>query len=148
MFKHILFPTDGSDISERAGRHALDLARCTGARITVLHVIPPYIEPIPDVMGAYSSGLPPMEYEKAARSEAKKMLQVFSNQATAAAVACEAAVDVSPAPWEAIVRIANDRGCDAIVMASHGRGGLSALILGSETTKVLTHSKLPVLVTR
>jgi nucleotide-binding universal stress UspA family protein len=89
-----------------------------------------------------------MEYEKAARSEAKKMLAAFNQKAMAAGVACEGAVDVSPAPWEAIVRIANDRGCDAIVMASHGRGGISALILGSETTKVLTNSKLPVLVTR
>jgi nucleotide-binding universal stress UspA family protein len=148
MYQHILFPTDGSGISRRAAQQAIALARAVNARITALHVIAPYIEPMPDLMGAYASALTPQDYEKAAKGEATTLLEKVQAQAREAGVECETRIEMDPAPWNAIVRIAQQLGCDAIVMASHGRRGVSGMILGSETAKVLTHCKVPVLVTR
>ena len=147
-FRHILLPTDGSDISERAARSALSLARTLGARLTALHVIPPYMPPLPDLTGGYTYTMTEAEYERAVRAEADQMLAAVATLAREAGVPCETLSVVSNVPWEAIIRTAAERECDAIVMASHGRKGLSGLILGSETTKVLTHCSIPVLVTR
>jgi nucleotide-binding universal stress UspA family protein len=148
LFRHILFPTDGSDISGRAARSAVILARTLGARLTALHVIPPYLPPLPDLTGGYTYAMTENEYARAVKAEADQILATVSELADEAHVPCEAVSTLSNAPWDAIIRTAGERGCDAIVMASHGRKGLSGLVLGSETAKVLTHCAIPVLVTR
>jgi nucleotide-binding universal stress UspA family protein len=147
-FRHILFPTDGSDISDRAARRAISLARSLGAKLTALHVIAPYVPPFPDLTGGYASAAGKDDYESATRGHAEQILGAVCDAARADDVACESLHVVSSTPWDAIVRTAKERGCDAIVMASHGRKGVSALVLGSETVKVLTHCSIPVLVTR
>jgi len=148
LFRHILFPTDGSNLSVKAARYAVELARSLGARLTALHVIAPYMPPFPDLTGGYAYATGEEEYQQAAQGEASQVLGTVGEAARAANVPFEAVQATSRAPWDAIVRTAQERGCDAIVMASHGRKGVSALVLGSETVKVLTHCNIPVLVTR
>jgi nucleotide-binding universal stress UspA family protein len=148
MFKHILFPTDGSDLSERAAATAIALAQKLGARVTALHVIPPWSPPLPDMAVGFTYAMSEEEYDRATHAQAEQMLGRVEADAAAAGVPCDDAVVIAGAPWDAIVRTARERGCDAVVMASHGRKGLASLVLGSETTKVLTHSDIPVLVTR
>ena len=148
MFRHVLFPTDGSDISASAARTAVSLAKSLGARLTVLHVVRPYVEPAADMMGAYSYIMTADAYERATKAETATLLADVAQLASASGVPCETASVIHSAPWEAIIKTARERACDAIVMASHGRKGMVGLILGSETTKVLTHSSIPVLVTR
>jgi len=111
-------------------------------------VIPPYTPPLPDLSGGYTYVMTETEYERAVRAEADQMLGAVTDSAAEAGVPCQALSVVSGSPWDAIIRTARERGCDAIVMGSHGRKGVSGLLLGSETTKVLTHCDIPVLVTR
>ena len=149
MFKHILVPTDGSTRSARAAAFASRLAHAHRARITALHVIAPFapaayldgVAPYPELYSAKA-------YERACEANAARLLGRVARRAAAAKVRCETVHVYADSPWRAITKAARSRGCDLIVMASHGRAGLGALILGSETTKVLTHSKTPVLVTR
>ena len=148
VFRHILFPTDGSNLSANAARYAVTLARALGARLTALHVTAPYMPPFPDLAAAYAMATGEEEYQRITQAEAERILGAAAEAARAADVPFEAARAVSGTPWDAIVRTAQERGCDAIVMASHGRKGVSALVLGSETVKVLTHCDIPVLVTR
>lgn len=145
MFKHILIATDGSDRSERAIRLAVDLARTAGASITAVMATWP-IPPI-YVQGAAST-MRNEELEQNARDFAKRCLAVAADAARLAGVACETVHAIEAHPHEAIVRTAEANRCDLIVMASHGRSGASAVLLGSETQKVLAHTKLPVLVSR
>jgi nucleotide-binding universal stress UspA family protein len=147
-FRHILFPTDGSELSDRAAGTALALARSLGARVTALHVVPPYTPPLPDMAVGFSYGMTMDEYDRAVRAQADQMLARVVEQAGACGVPCDTDVVVDASPWNGIVGEARRRGCDAVVMASHGRSGLAGLVLGSETNKVLTHSEIPVLVTR
>jgi nucleotide-binding universal stress UspA family protein len=147
-FRHILFPTDGSDLSERAADTALSLAKSMGARVTALHVVPPYAPPLPDMGVGFTYTMSEDEYDRAVRIQADEMLARVVERAVESGVDCDTRVVVDSAPWNAIVDEARKRGCDAVVMASHGRRGLAALVLGSETQKVLTHSAVPVLVTR
>ena len=149
MFHRILVPTDGSALSTRAAAYALKLARANHARIVALHVIPmfkpsTYADGVVPYAELYSS----TEYRHATETYAKRMLGRIAKRAAAAKVPCEVAHTMSDAPWRAITSEARKRGCDLIVMASHGRRGLKSLLLGSETTKVLSHSRTPVLVTR
>jgi nucleotide-binding universal stress UspA family protein len=148
MFRHILFPTDGSEISDKAAATAIGLAKALGARLTALHVVPPYLPPLPEMGVGFTYAMTEDEYDRAVTAQAAEMLAKIEEAAATAGVACDTATTTSPAPWDAIIRSARERGCDAIVMASHGRRGLAGLVLGSETTKVLTHSTIPVLVTR
>ena len=148
MFKHILFPTDGSEISTKAAATAIGLAKSLGARLTTLHVVPPYVPPLPDMGVGFTYAMTEEEYDRAVKAQAGEMLGKVCEEAYASGVTCDTATATSSAPWDAIIRSARERGCDAIVMASHGRKGLAGLVLGSETTKVLTHSNIPVLVTR
>jgi nucleotide-binding universal stress UspA family protein len=148
LFRHILFPTDGSNLSANAAGYAVELARSLGARLTALHVIAPYMPPFPDLSGGYAFATGEEEYRHAAQGEASRLLGAVGEAARAANVPFESVQATSRTPWDAIVRTAQEHGCDAIVMASHGRKGVSALVLGSETTKVLTHCSIPVLVTR
>ncbi len=147
MFRHILVPTDGTELSKRAAAAAIEQARATGARLTVLHAMPPAT---PLVFGellpvAY---MPPDEHEKLVGKAADIYLADIKAQAVAAGVECRTAKVTSDFPAEAIIEAAKKRRCDVIWMASHGRRGIAAVLLGSETQKVLAHSGLPVLVYR
>jgi nucleotide-binding universal stress UspA family protein len=147
-YRHLLVPTDGSKLSESAVRIAARLARALGARITAIYVVP---EGVPTLFSGdklYGSGILGREYAALARREARKALAVVEIEAKLAEVSYSSVQPLARRPWQAIIRAARSRRCDLIVMASHGRGGLKALALGSETAKVLAHSKIPVLVCR
>ena len=147
MYKNLLVATDGSKLSSKAVAHAIGLAQAVGAKVTVFYAAPDY--PMP----AYADGVvyEPVsrkEYSKLAAQDADKILNEAAAKAKAANVECKTTYSIAAAPWEAILDAAKKNKCDAIVMASHGRRGISAVLLGSETQKVLTHGKLPVIVVR
>ena len=147
MYTHLMVPTDGAKLSDKAVAHAIELAQALRAKVTFFYASPQY--PLP----AYADGviyepLSKREYGQMATKEAEQILGRAMDKATAAGVDCARMHAIAATPWEAILKAAKKAKCDAIVMASHGRSGLSALLLGSETQKVLTHSKLPVLVVR
>ena len=145
MFKHLLLPIDGSKLSEAALQKGVEFAKSLNARITGFYVMPEYhilayrTEMVEDTKE---------EFAKDCRSHADQYLAVVEKAAKAAGVACDTAVATSDHPYEAIIQAAQDKNCDLIMMASHGRRGVQGLLLGSETQKVLTHSKIPVLVYR
>ena len=148
MFKNILVPIDGGELSDAAVKRACSFAREAGARLTFYHAKPGYYP-------AYVGGelvLADTVAEQAALSardrRAEALLRVAARVAADADVACETLADESDSPYLGIVAAAEAGGCDLIFMASHGRRGASALLLGSETQKVLTHCKIPVLVYR
>jgi nucleotide-binding universal stress UspA family protein len=148
MFKHILLPTDGSKLSDRAVQRGIELAAEIGAGVTAMHVIPEF-----RMMADESFVLPntaelKARYEKESKARGSRMLDKIADRARAAGVKCECVIVLGHAAYELIIETAKKRKCDLIVMASHGRRGVSALLLGSETAKVLTHSKIPVLVVR
>jgi nucleotide-binding universal stress UspA family protein len=147
MFTQILVPTDGSKLSQKAIRSAVQLAQASGATVTGAYVIPPY-EPSRGESAIYVAGLTAERYKQATQREARKALAALKVEAKLASVPCETMTVTASSPWEGIVASAKQRKSDLIVMASHGRRGLSGLVLGSETNKVLTHSKIPVLVCR
>ncbi|MBN8486632.1 MAG: universal stress protein [Burkholderiales bacterium] len=142
MYRNILVPTDGSDITAKAVQAALTLAKTLGAKLTVISVK----EPFPYSAISEMQPVPPQEFYDAQERIAAARVKTVAEAAAAAGVACEAATVEAVHPWEAIVDHAKRQGCDLIVMASHGRRGVSALLLGSETQKVLTHCQVPVLV--
>ena len=150
MFKRILVPTDGSALSARAVKYAVKLARSSGARLVAFHAIPAF-RPIAYGDGAFAP-YPELysepEYKRVAEKAAQRMLDRAAAMAKAGKVRCETRTAYGAPPWEAIIKAAKSQRCDLVVMASHGRKGLSGVLLGSETTKVLTHSKTPVLVCR
>ena len=149
MFKHILVPTDGSALSLKAAKAAVDLARVHGAKITAIHVMAPYVPPTGgDGIMYYPDSYSPQEYQKAVEKEAQRALAKVKQAAQAAKVPFASLAVTHDQPWESIVATAKKKKCDVIVMASHGRRGIAGLLLGSETTKVLTHSRTPVLVCR
>ena len=147
MYKHLLVATDGSKLSGKAVAHAIALAKPLGAKLTAFFAAPEMPLPI-YAEGVVFQPLSKKEYTASMAKEAEKILDAVVARAKAAGVACTAAHAIAPSPWEAILAAAKKGGCDVIVMASHGRRGVSALLLGSETQKVLTHSKLPVIVVR
>ena len=148
MYKRILVAVDGSKLSEKALASAIPLAKLVRAPLVVVHVVE-RIEPV-----LFADGYTPAEavwmakYEKNARRRGSRHLRKAAAAAKSAGVRCTTRLVRSSQPHRAIIATARSRNCDVIVMASHGRRGLSALILGSETTKVLTHCKRPVLVVR
>jgi len=144
MYQRILVPTDGSDLSVRAVHAATSLARLTGATLLMLSVK----DPFPYSAISEMQPVPPQEFYDAQERIAQSRVESAADIAKAAGLAIEGATVEALHPWEAILEHAKTRGCDLIVMASHGRRGLSALLLGSETQKVLTHSPVPVLVIR
>ena len=147
-YRHILVPTDGSPLSTKATKEAIRLARAGRARITALHVIPPFAPPVyiegPVPPELYS----PMDYKRSTQRSAGRMLAKIERLAAAAKVRCDTVSVEDDPPWKAIIRVAKSRRCDVIVMASHGRRGIAGLLLGSETLRVLTHTRIPVLVCR
>ncbi|MBK8065627.1 MAG: universal stress protein [Betaproteobacteria bacterium] len=148
MYKRILVSTDGSKLSLKAIKTATRLAKSLGAAVTGVYVMPEYVPPVYGEAAIYMPEMSPKKFKEATAKEAAAALAVVAADAQKAGVTF-AGVSVTDAqPWQAIVRTAKGKKCDLIVMASHGRRGLSGLLLGSETTKVLTHSKIPVLVCR
>jgi len=146
MFKNILIPTDGSELSQRAVRMALDLAKLHRARVTGIHVIPDY-----HLLIAYEGAFDPVteeRIEEEAKTRAEGYLAFVRRSAEEAGIPCDTVCETSDHPYDAILKTVDARGCDLIVMTSHGRKGLAAVLLGSETRKVLTHAKIPILVVR
>jgi nucleotide-binding universal stress UspA family protein len=145
MFKHILLPTDGSELSAAAIQEGIRFAKSIGAQVTGLCVMPnqhPFF---------YETEIPMDALEHAAKrykEQAGTYLAVIEKTAREAGVACDNVYEVNDSPYEAIIQVAEKKGCDLIMMASHGRRGVKGLLLGSETQKVLTHSSIPVLVYR
>ena len=145
MFKHILIPTDGSDLATQAVEKGIVFAKETGAKITAMTVTEPF-----RMLSTKPSQVEytPIEYKRYAEAHAETVVGRVSVAANSAGVACEVLHVEHEQVYQAIIDAAEARKCDLIVMASHGRRGVSAVVLGSETTKVLTHSKIPVLVYR
>lgn len=148
MYKHILVSTDGSKLSAKAIRTAAQLAKALRAKLTGAYVIAPYVTPMYSEAVAYAPPITPQRYKELAAKEAKKALAEVEIEAQGAGVSCSTLSTTNEHPWRGIIRAAESKKCDVIVMASHGRRGLAGLLLGSETNKVLTHSKIPVLVCR
>lgn len=147
MFKHIFVPTDGSQLSQETVKRAIGFAKETGARITFFYAKPEY--PVAFYgEGALIDPTTPEKFAKMAQQQADDILGACEKQATSAGVACGVASKTSDIPYEAIIAAAEAAGSDLIFMASHGRRGFGGLLLGSETQKVLTHSRIPVLVYR
>jgi nucleotide-binding universal stress UspA family protein len=144
VFKKILVPTDGTELSLKAVDGAVQMARQLGAKIVGVTAVEPYS------YSTLSEYRPESfeDYEARMEKGAKERLEKLESVAKAANVAVETVIAKSFSPYEAIIETAKQRGCDAIFMASHGRRGLNAVLLGSETQKVLTHSNIPVMVYR
>ena len=147
MFKHILVPSDGSEFSLAAVRQAVSFAKAVGARVTAFYVKPQ--RPVHYYVEGVEFNLPsPNRYDELDEQEVQRILGFIDGLCQEAGVECAKLSVSSDVVHDAIIEAASKGGCDLICMASHGRRGLSALLLGSETTKVLTHSKIPVLVLR
>lgn len=147
MFKHLLVPTDGSESSTLTVQRAVTFAGEAGAKISFFYAKPDY------TVVFYGEGVlvdpnTPEAFAQQAEQRANDILTACKTIAEAAGVSCELKTTTSELPYQAIIDCAEQNGCDLIFMASHGRRGLSALLLGSETQKVLTHTKIPVLVYR
>ena len=149
MFKHILVPTDGSQFSQDTVRRAVSFAKESGARITAFYSKPEYpLSHYYNSEGYVFDSTPPGRFTEVAEQEAQEILGFVENLCREAGVNCSKLTLTNNVIYEAIIEAAIQSGCDLIFMASHGRRGLGALLLGSETSKVLTHSKIPVLVYR
>ena len=144
MYKRILVPTDGSEITAKAIQSAIALAQLSGGELFVLSVK----EPFPYSAISEMQPVPPQEFYDAQERIAAERVKEAVDAAGAAGIRCQGHTVEALHPWEAILDHAATQGCDVIVMASHGRRGVAALLLGSETQRVLLHAKLPVLVVR
>ena len=149
MFKQILVPTDGSELSDNTVHKAIAFAKEAGAKLTFFNAMPepPLSGATLGDEGKFDPEMP-KRFVEAAQKHAWEILNRALEDAKQAGVEAEAALDTSDLPWQVIIRAAEQRGSDLIFMASHGRRGFNALLMGSETHKVLTHCKLPVLVYR
>lgn len=145
MYKHMLVATDGSDVAGKAVEHALGLAKAVGAKVTVLTVTPPWSA----LAFGMVQGLPSHEsYDAATAEQAQQILSAAAQRAASLGVPCSIVHVVEANPYQSILRSAEETECDLIVVGAHGRRGVERLLLGSETSKLLTHSKRPVLVWR
>jgi len=144
MYKRILVPTDGSEISTKAVQTAAALARLSGAALMALSVK----EPFPYSAISEMQPVPPQEFYDAQERIAAARVKEVTDAASQAGVPCTGHTVEALHPWEAILDHAKSQQCDLIVMASHGRRGVAALLLGSETSRVLIHSQIPVLVVK
>lgn len=146
MFKHILMPTDGSEHSERAVERGIELAKLCGARVTGIHVLQDHR--FMDAGEGWMDTLSADSIEKEAREQATAFLDFVRRTAEAAGVPCDTVIATNNQPYDAIVDTANARGCDLIVMTARCRKGLVSLIMGTEATRVLHRSSIPVLTFR
>ena len=144
MFKRILIPTDGSDITAKAVQTAISLAKVHGAALYTISVK----EPFPYSAISEMQPVPPQEFYDAQERIAAARVKAVVDTATSAGVTCNGHTVESLHAWEAIIDHAKAQQCDLIVMASHGRRGVAAFLLGSETSRVLTHSEMPVLIVK
>jgi nucleotide-binding universal stress UspA family protein len=140
MYRHILIPTDGSELAEHGVAHGLALARSLRAKVSVIFVM----EPFSEMTGRFLEAV--ARYAELRREQATGALDSAAKAAKEAGVSCETIQVEDGQPHQAIIAAAENRGCDLIVMSSHGRSGLSKLLIGSVTNKVLAHAKTPVLV--
>lgn len=147
MFKNILVPTDGSKLSQKAVEYAIRLAKITGAKMVALHVLPRFSDS-PAGIFKPAEIVPDTAYDRQVKVEAERLFSGIKKQSDAAGVELDAVLLESNHVWKAIISVAKKKKCDVICMASHGRHGLSGVVLGSETNKVLTHGEIPVLVLR
>lgn len=147
-YRHILACTDGSPRARRAVAAAARLAGCCNAQLTLLFVIPPYVLPAYGEAAQYVPGVTPHLYKQRANALMKRVLEPAERLARKFGVGCVSLGVNAAEPWSGILHAARKRKCDLIVMASHGRHGVARALLGSETQKVLTHSRIPVLVVR
>lgn len=147
MFKHVLVPTDGSELSQASVENAVRLAATLGAQVTIYYAQPDFPMPIYGE-GALIDPTTPEQFAQSAEAEAKAILARAKQLADKANVTADTDTDVCEVPWEGIIDAANRHGCDLIFMASHGRRGIAGLLLGSEAQKVLSHSEIPVLIHR
>jgi nucleotide-binding universal stress UspA family protein len=146
MYRHILIPTDGSELAEHAVTNGLSLAKSVGAKVTVIVVEEPFDWLSVSETRAQQALDELAKYTEQIKKHVAGVLSRVAAAAKQAGVPCDTMQVENAKPYQAIVTTAADRGCDLIVMASHGRGGLSGIVLGSVTNKVLTHTKTPVLV--
>lgn len=148
MYKHIMLPVDGSELSLKAVYECFAFAKSIAATVTLIYVQPHYSLHV--AAGFISDVVKELEKdrEEEYKETAQQMLAELEARAKADGVECDGMVVVGNSPYEEIIENAGKRNCDLIVMASHGRRGLDAVLLGSETVKVLTHTKIPVLVVR
>ncbi len=145
MFTHILLPTDGSQLSKTAVQKGIQFAKSVKAKVTGLSVVPERSYSI------YEAEVPGKFKDEAAaewKAKGEASLSALSKAAKEAGVSCDVVLETSDQPYDAIITTADKKGCDLIMMASHGRKGVQGMLLGSETHKVLTHSRIPVLVYR
>lgn len=140
MYRHILIPTDGSELAEHGITHGLALAKSLGATVSVIFVL----EPFSEMKGRFLEAI--ATYAELRKEQATSVLDGAANAAKAAGVSCQTIQVENGQPHQAIIAAAEDKGCDLIVMSSHGRSGLSALLIGSVTSKVLANARTPVLV--
>ena len=149
MFQHLLVPTDGSQLAETAIERAIVFAKSSGAEITFFHAQESFYGRTDVALFGEGFAINPdlgESFAQANRERAETILKAATSQAEAAGVSCTSSTAVHPVIYEAILAAARENNCDLIFMASHGRRGLTGLLIGSETQRVLTHSKLPVLV--
>jgi nucleotide-binding universal stress UspA family protein len=145
MYKHILIATDGSEVAHKAVVQGLSLAKALGSRVTIVTVTEPWTAVVPGEMGM---AFPIDDYEKTASESAAGILAATKREAEAAGIPAEVVHMADQYPAEGIINTAKAKGADLIVMASHGRRGLSRLLIGSQTNQVVVHSEIPVLVVR
>lgn len=149
MFRHILLPTDGSALAAKGVKAGVRLAKSLGARVTGVYVSAPYVPPLPPEAAVVQlSGMAPDDYRKAVEAIGSKALAALERVARSADVRCATQLVTEASPWRGILKVARARKCDAIAMASHGRGGIGGLLLGGQASRVLAHSSIPVLVVR
>jgi len=146
MYRKILLPTDGSALCETATHKGIDFAKFAGAGVVAFHAIPATSYLIYTEAGP--SDILAEQFERDAKARGKRLVESLEKLARGAGVPCETLLLTNDHPWEGIIEAATTKGCDLIFMASHGRRGLTAMLLGSETSRVLTHSKIPVMVYR
>lgn len=145
MYKHILIATDGSELAHKAMVQGFALAKALGSAVTVVTVTEPWTAVVPGEMGM---AFPVDEYEKGASENAANILAAVKTEADAAGIAASTVHMADQYPADGIIATAKEKGCDLIVMASHGRRGLSRLLIGSQANQVVVHSEIPVLVVR
>jgi nucleotide-binding universal stress UspA family protein len=145
MYTSILIPTDGLELASKAVQHGIALAKQISAKVTVLTVLPPFHTLTTDARMIEDT---PAQYKARMHEAAEETLNAAVNCAKSEGAVCETIQVEHEHPYQAIIDTATSKRCDLIVMASHGRHGVSAILLGSETVKVLTHCKIPVLVYR
>ena len=148
MYQHILIPTDGSEIAEHAVTNGLSLAKSLGAKVSVIIVEEPFDWLSVSETKAQQALGELAKHAQQVKTHAASVLIGVAHAAQQAGLSCDTIQVDNEQPYKAIIATAADRGCDLIVMASHGRKGVQAVLLGSETQKVLTHSRIPVLVCR